>query len=149
MVLHFSRDTKIMQDVIGDVCSAKCINEKCVYISLNETSSFYDSKRGKIICYVLRCPYNEQKFTMMVFGGVGTHCSTRKMDLEYGAEKPCPPASKYICQPQLTTSEPDIIKSFHLWHNCVSILLADTNKQNFVSCAVLFNFSLQRSSKFF
>ena len=30
------------QEIIGDVYCPACWNEKCVYISINKTSSFYD-----------------------------------------------------------------------------------------------------------
>ena len=39
-------DNKV-QETIGDVDCPTCKNEKCVYISTNKTTSFYDCKSAK------------------------------------------------------------------------------------------------------
>ena len=59
---------------IGDVYCPTCRNEKCVYISTNKTTSFYDCKKCKACCHVLKIPFKEQKPTIMLLGGDGTHC---------------------------------------------------------------------------
>ena len=59
---------------IGDVYSPTCRNEKYVYISTNKTTSFYDCKKCKACCHVLKIPFKDQKPTIMLFGGDGTHC---------------------------------------------------------------------------
>ena len=58
--------------LIGDVYCPTCPN--CVYISTNKTTSFYDCKKCKACCHVLNIPFNDQKPTIMLFGGDGTHC---------------------------------------------------------------------------
>ena len=67
----------------GDVYCPTCRNEKCVYISTNKTSSFYDCKKCKACCHVLNIPSRHQKPTIMLFGGDGTHCFARKTNREY------------------------------------------------------------------
>ena len=59
---------------IGDVYCPTCRNEKCVYISTNKTTSFYDCKKCKACCKVLNIPFRDQKPTILLFGGDGTHC---------------------------------------------------------------------------
>ena len=59
-----------------------CIVQKCVYISTKKTTSFYDCKKCKAWCHVLKIPFKDQKPTMM-FGGNGTHCFARKTSRDY------------------------------------------------------------------
>ena len=60
--------------IIGDVYCPICRNEKCVYISSNKTTSFYDCKKYKACCHVLNIPFKDQKPTILLFGNDGTHC---------------------------------------------------------------------------
>ena len=48
-------DNKV-RETIGDVYCPTCRNEKCVYISTNKTTSFYDRKKCKACCNVLKIP---------------------------------------------------------------------------------------------
>ena len=59
---------------IGDVYCPTCRNEKCVYISTNKMTNFYDCKKCKACCNVLNIPFKDQKPTIMLFGGDGTSC---------------------------------------------------------------------------
>ena len=67
-------DNKV-QETIGDEYCPTCRIEKCVYLSTNKTTSFYDCKKCKACCQVLIIPFKDQKPTIMLFGGDGTHCS--------------------------------------------------------------------------
>ena len=69
-------DNKV-RETIGDVYRPTCRNEKCVYISTNKTTSFYDCKNCKACCKILIIPFKDQKPTIMLFGGDGTHCFAR------------------------------------------------------------------------
>ena len=89
---------------IGDVYCPTCRNEKCVYISTNKTTSFYDCKKCKAWCHVFNFPFRDQKPTIMLFGGDGTHCFARKTSRDY--EKPSPFLKKFLCQSQPSTPEP-------------------------------------------
>ena len=71
---------------IGDVYCPTCRNEKCAYISTNETTSFYDCRKCKACCHVLKIPFREQKPTIRLFGGDGTHCFARKTSRDYEKE---------------------------------------------------------------
>ena len=82
-------DNKV-RETIGDVYCPTCRNEKCVYISTNQTTSFYDCKKCKACCNVLNFPFKEQKPKFMLFGGDGTHCFARKTKRDYEKEKPSP-----------------------------------------------------------
>ena len=95
-------DNKV-RETIGDVYCPTCRNEKCVYISTNETTSFYDFQKCKTCCHVLNIPFREQKLTIMLFGGDGTHCFARKTSRDYGKSSPF--LVKFLRQSQPSTSE--------------------------------------------
>ena len=89
---------------IGDVYCPTCRIEKCVYISTNELPSFYDCKKYKDCCHVLNIPFKDQKPTILLFVGDGTHCFANKTSRDY--EKPFPFLKKSLRQSQLSRSEP-------------------------------------------
>ena len=68
---------KKVQETIGDVYCPTCRNEKCVYISIDKTTSFHDCKKFKFCCHVLHTRFMDQKPTIMLFDGDGTHCFAR------------------------------------------------------------------------
>ena len=96
-----------VRETIGDVYCPPCRNEKCVYISTNKTTSFYDCIKCKACCNVLNNPFKDQKPTIMLFGGDGTHCFARKTSLDYEIRKPSPFVKKFLRQSQPSTSEPE------------------------------------------
>ena len=97
-------DNKV-RETIGDVYCPTCRSEKCVYISTNKTTSFYDCKKCKACCNVLNIPFKEQKPTIILFGGDGTHCFVRKTSSDYEKGKPSPFLKKFLRQSQPSTSE--------------------------------------------
>ena len=99
-------DNKV-QETIGNVYCPTCRNEKYVYISTNKTTSFYDCKKCKACCNVLNIPFKDQKPTITLFGGDGTHCFARKTSRNYEKEKPSPFLKKFLRQSQPSTSEPE------------------------------------------
>ena len=101
-------DDKV-RETIGDVYCPTCKNEKCVYISTNKTS-FYDCKRCKACCNVLNIPFKDQKPTIMLFGGDGTHCFAKKTSGDSEKEKASPFLKKFLRQPLPSKSEPKNIK---------------------------------------
>ena len=90
---------------IGGIYCPTCRNEKCVYISSNKTTSFYDCKKCKACCNVLNIPFEDQKPTFMLFGGDGKHCFARKTSRDF--EGPSPFLVKFLRQSQPSTSEPE------------------------------------------
>ena len=72
-----------VRETIGNVYCPTCRNEKCVYISTNKTTSFYDCEKCKARCNVLNIPFKDQKRTIMLFGADGTHCFARKTSRDY------------------------------------------------------------------
>ena len=92
-----------VRETIGDVYCPTCRNEKCVYLSSNKTTSFYDCKKCKACCHVLNIPFKDRKPTIMLFGGDGTPCFARKTSSDY--EKPSPFLVKFLRQSQPSTSE--------------------------------------------
>ena len=94
-----------VRETIGDVCCSTCRNEKCVYISTNKTTSFYDCKKCKPCCNVLKNPFKDQKPTVMLFGGDGAHCFAKKTSRDYEKEKPSPFSKKFLRQSQPSSSE--------------------------------------------
>ena len=96
---------KKLRETIGDVYCPTCRNEKCVYISTNKTTSFYDCEKCKACRHVLKNPFNDQKRTIMLFGGDGTHCFARKTSRDYEKEKPSQFLKKFLRQSDPSTSE--------------------------------------------
>ena len=90
---------------IGVVYCPTCRNEKCVYLSSNKTTSFYDCEKCKACCHVLNIPFKDQKPNIMLFGDDGTHCFARKTSGDY--EKQSPFLKKFLHQLQPSTSEPE------------------------------------------
>ena len=70
-------DNKV-RETIGDGFCRTCRNEKCVYISSNKTTIFYDCKKCKACCNVLNISFKDRKPTIMLFGGDDTHCFTER-----------------------------------------------------------------------
>ena len=95
-------DNKV-RETIGEVYCQTCRSEKCVCISTNKTTSFYDCKKCKACCHVLNILFKDQKPTTMLFGGDGTHCFARKTSRD--CEKPSPFLKKCLRQSQPSTSE--------------------------------------------
>ena len=96
-----------VRETIGDVYCPTCRNEKCVHISTNKTTSFYDCKKCKACCNVLNIPFKGQKPIIMLFGGNSTHCFARKTSRDYEKGKPSPFLKKFLRQSQPSTSEPE------------------------------------------
>ena len=88
---------------IGDVYCPTCRNETCVDVPTNKTTSFYDCTKCKACCHVLNFPFKDQKLTIMLLGGDGTHCFAKKSSRNY--EKPSPSLKNIIRQSQPSTSE--------------------------------------------
>ena len=88
---------------IGDVSWPTYRNEKCVYISTKKTTSFYVCKKCKACCNVLNIPFKDQKPTVLLFGGDGTHCFAKKTSRDY--EKSSPIFKKFLRQSKPSTSE--------------------------------------------
>ena len=62
-------------DIIKTIGDVYCPTfPKCANISTNKINSFYDCKKCKACCHVLNIPFKDQKPTIMLFGGDGTHC---------------------------------------------------------------------------
>ena len=99
-------DNKV-RETIGHVFCPTCRTEKCVYISTNKMTSFYDCKNCKACCNVLNIPFKDQKPTLMLFGGDGTHCFAKKTSRDYG-KKPSPFLKKFFRQSQPSTSEVEL-----------------------------------------
>ena len=97
-------DNKV-RETIGDVYCPTCGNEKCVYISTNKTTSFYECKKCRACWNVLNIPFKEQKPTIMLFGGDGTHCFARKTSRDYKKGKPPPFLKKFLRHLQPSTFE--------------------------------------------
>ena len=95
---------KKVRETIGDVFCPTCGNEKCVYTLTIEMISFYDCKA---FCNVLGTRFKDQKPTIMLFGGDGTHCFARKTSRDYKNEKPSPFLKNFNRQSQPSTSVPE------------------------------------------
>ena len=97
-------DNKI-QETTGVVHCPTSRNEKCAYVSTNETTSFYDCKKCEGCCHVLNFPFKDHKPTIKSFGGDVTHCFARKTSRVYEKEKSSPFLKKFLRPSQPRTSE--------------------------------------------
>ena len=123
-----------VREIIGDVYGPACRNEKCVYISTNKNTSFYDCKKCKACCHVLNIPFNDQKPTIMLFGGDSTHCFARKTSRDYEKEKLSPFLKKDFRQsdPSTVTCTKKGLKSVQIWNKRIRFLLADDFSDIFI-----------------
>ena len=99
-------DNKV-REANGDVFCPTWRNEKCVKTSTNKKTSFYDCKKCKTCCHVLNTPFKEQKPTIMLFGGDGTHYFAGKTSRDCEKEKPSPILKIFLRQSQPRASEPE------------------------------------------
>ena len=105
--LHtFEEKQRSVQDGIGDDFCPTCPNEKCVYLSINNSSSFYDYKKCKACSHLTNIPFTEQEPNITLFGGDGTHSFAKKTNCNYEEEKPSPSPKNFIRQSQSRTKEP-------------------------------------------
>ena len=138
---------KKVREIIGDVYCPTSRFEKCIYISTNKTTSFYDCKKWKACCHVLNFPFEDQKPTIMLFVGDGTHCFARKTSSDY--ERPSPFSKKFLRQSQPSTSErePKRTNQVQIWNKRIRFLLADDLSNIFIFQITLFNFNLQSTAQ--
>ena len=99
-------DNKV-QEAVGHVYCPTCRNENCVYVSTNKTTSFYDCKKCRACCHVLKIPFMDKKSTISLFGGFGTHCFARKTSQNNEKEKPSTFLKKFSGNHKSSTSEPE------------------------------------------
>ena len=105
-IFIFEETKKPFQDVIGDMYCPTCPNEKCVYLSNNKNSSFFDSKKCETRSHVVNFPFKDQKPTNMLFGSDGT-IALRKTSHDYEKEKPSPFLEKFLRHSQSSTPDPE------------------------------------------
>ena len=138
-------DNKV-QETIGDVLCPTCRIEKCVYLSTNKTTSFYDFKKCKDCCRVLNIPFEDQKLTIMLCGDDGTNCFARKTSGDYQKrktisifEKISPPIAHNQAHPNLNQKRQNLSNLRHLR---IDTPLVDTVNQNFIYFLFIHTFSL-------
>ena len=73
---------------IGDVYCPTCRNEKCVYLSTNRTTSFYDCKKCKDCCHVLNIPFKDKNRRLCCL--VVMEHIAKKSSRDYEKEKSSP-----------------------------------------------------------
>ena len=78
------------------------MSKVCLHFNQKKTN-FYDWKKCKACCNVLNITFKDQKLTILLFGGDGTHCFARKTSRDY--EKPSPFLKKFLQQSQPSSSE--------------------------------------------
>ena len=130
-----------VRETIADVYFPTCKNEKCVYISTNKMNSFYDCKKCKACWNVMNFLFTDQKPTIMLFGGDGTHCFARKTSRVYEKEKPYPFLKKFLHQSQSPATKR--LKWVQIWNKRIRFLMADSLSHVFLFQVILFNFNLQ------
>ena len=136
-------DNKV-QETIRDVYCPTCRNEKCVYISTNKTTSFYDCKKCKACCNALNIFFMDQKPTTMLFGGDGTHCFAKRRVAT--TKKKSHLHVWIVFFTSHNQADPDLNqkrhKLFQLWYNRADTPFVDTVIQNFIYIINFYTFSL-------
>ena len=125
---------------IGDVYCPTWRNEKCVYISAKKTTSFYDCLKWKACCNVFNIPLKDQKPTILLFGGAGTHCFARKTSRDY--EKPSPFLKKFLRHLNQAHANLNQEKTnrMQLWSKRIRFLLVDDLSNIFIFSNHFFQF---------
>ena len=82
---------------LSEMCIVQHVEKKSVFtFQPKKTTSFYDCKKCKACCNVLNVAFKDQKRTILLFGGDGTHCFARKTSRDYEKEKPSPFVKKFL-----------------------------------------------------
>ena len=89
-----------------EMCFVQYEEMKSAYISTNNSSSFYDCKKCKTCCHDSDIPFEDQKLTIMLFGGDGTRCLARKTSCDFEKRYPSPILKRVLSQSQPSTTEP-------------------------------------------
>ena len=90
---------------LSEMCNVQHVEMKSVFtFQPIERLVFTTVKKCKACCNVLKITFKEQKPTILLFGGDGTHCFARKTSRDY-EKKPSPFLKKFLRQSQPSTSE--------------------------------------------
>ena len=150
--IYVSAETqKSIQDVIRVVYCPNSPTGKCVYLSTNKASSFYDCKKCEACFHEMNIPFKDQKPTVMLFGVDGTNCFARSSSRDY--EKKIHFHFQEVSQP-ITTKHNRTwskkSKNHSLYGKIVSTLhwLMQLTKNSFLFSS-LYTFSLQWSNMIF
>ena len=95
---------------LWEMCIVQHVELKSVYISTNKTTNFYGCKKCKACCNFLNLPFKDQKPTILLFGGDGTHRLAGKTSRDYEKGEPYPILKKFLRQSQPRISEPELKK---------------------------------------
>ena len=69
---------------LSEMCIVQHVEMRTVFtFQPKKPTIFYDCKKCKACCNVLNIPFKDQKPTIMLFGGDGTHCFARKTNRDY------------------------------------------------------------------
>ena len=141
---NLSVDNKVRES-IGDVYCPTCRNEKCVYISTSKRTSFYDCKKCKTCCNVLNIPFKDEKLTIMLIGGDGTHCLARKTSRDYGKKSHLHFWRNFSANHNQANPNPHQkrLKWVQIWNKRIRSLLANDLSDILIFQIILFNFNLQ------
>ena len=136
-----------VQKTIGVVFCPTCRNEKRVYNSTNKTTSFYDCKKFKTCCHVLKnwkilirtknrqfCCLAVVLHNVLLERRVAT--TKKKNHLQFWWNFS---ANHNQAHPNLNQKR---LKLFHLWQNLVDNPLVETVIQNLIHILILYTFSL-------
>ena len=108
--VYLWRDAKI-----NSKCYWRCVLSRNVLLKTKVCRCLYmESEWWKLLrmfsmqsgCYVFNFAFKDQKWTIMLFGGDGTHCFVINTSHDYPNEKPFLFLRKFLCQRQSATPEP-------------------------------------------
>ena len=121
---------------IGDVYCPTC--PKCVYVSTNKTTSFYDCKKCKACCHVLNIPLRTKNRQLCCLAGTGHIVYTSR---DYQKDKPSPFFCANHNQPHTNLFQKRL-KGVQIWNKRMRFLLAGDLSSIFNFQIILFIFNL-------
>ena len=92
---------------LSEMCIVQHVETKNVFTFQPKTRLVSTTKKCKACCHVLSNPFKDQKPTIVLLGGDGTHCFARKTSRDNGKEKPSHFLKKFFRQSQPSTYEPE------------------------------------------
>ena len=95
-----------VQETIGDVYCPTCRNEKCVYILTIQTASFFDFKKCKACCHVLKIPFRDQNRHLCSLVAMA-HIVLQGRRVSITKKSELPFLKKLLRQSQPSTAQPE------------------------------------------
>ena len=152
---HFNQPNIVRKSCVGTT-TYKRLMELCIVHHVEMKSVFTFQPRKRLVFTSVRsvkpaATFKDQKPTITLFGGDGTHCFAKKPTSTTKKKSHLHfwryfSANNHQARPNLIQKGQNL---FHLWPNRVDTPLVDTVNQNFIYNLTLYPFSLHWSNMIF